>query len=758
LSVNRATPTAGDFNISGLGIFTYDGSVRTVTVTAKSGKSNGTVTVQYNSSTTAPSAAGTYIVTFNVAEATNWNAATSLNAGTLTISSASFTTAPTLTLTAGDGSLSYSWTASNPAADSYDIYWKAGDWEGSAADVKTGTKITGATSGGSISGLTNGVWYSLLVTANKAGYTSIDSTVKLKSPYPVELKVFETAPTLDLRAGSESIYPYWQAPYPSADSFDVYWKAGANLSAAEVKTGTKITDPPRGEGITGLTNGTAYSVVVTANKAGYASIDSTVKTVTPSQLANSEFFNKPTGFTLTAGNGSLKYSWLDSVPKADSYDVWWKAGSNLYEIDIRNGGTKITGATSGGSISGLTNGTAYSVVVFANKAGFQASYSDVRTGTPYVTSVVNAVQPVISVQPQSGTFFKSGILSVTASVTDGGNLTYQWYRNTTNSTSGGTAISGATNSSYTVSATGYYYVIVTNTITNNGDSGTKTATTTSNVANVIIETLVAAEWARTVSSGSSNSWFYDVTVDSSGNVYAAGFQYGSGTYTYGAGVSAQGGAPRLANGVLVKYNSSGTAQWARTVSAGSNGSGFTAVAVDSSGNVYAAGTQDGTGTYTYGAGVSAQGTNSYSGVNAGNVVLVKYNSSGTAQWARTVSAGSNGSYFFAVTVDSSGIVYAAGEQDGTGNYTYGDGVSAQGTSSRQNVVLVKYNSSGTAQWAQTISAGSNGSFFLGVAVDSSGNVYAAGDQDGTGTYTYGDGVSAQGISNQNVVLVKYKQQ
>lgn len=52
-------------------------------------------------------------------------------------------------------------------------------------------------------------------------------------------------------------------------------------------------------------------------------------------------------------------------------------------------------------------------------------------------------------------------LSVAAS-----NVTYQWYQNTTNSNSGGTAISGATTNSYTpptgTVGTTYYYVLITN--------------------------------------------------------------------------------------------------------------------------------------------------------------------------------------------------------------------------------------------------------------------------------------------------------
>jgi hypothetical protein len=72
-------------------------------------------------------------------------------------------------------------------------------------------------------------------------------------------------------------------------------------------------------------------------------------------------------------------------------------------------------------------------------------------------------------------------------------------------------------------------------------------------------------------------------------------------------------------------------------------------------------------------------------------VLVKYNSSGQAQWAKTVEAGTvaDASFFSSVAVDISGNVYAAGSQEGILNY--GNGVTATGTYSGSNVLLVKYH-------------------------------------------------------------------
>ena len=172
----------------------------------------------------------------------------------------------------------------------------------------------------------------------------------------------------------------------------------------------------------------------------------------------------------------------------------------------------------------------------------------------------------------------------------------------------------------------------------------------------------------------------------------------------------------------MKYNSSGVAQWARTMtSAPVEYSKFFGVAVAPDGSVYAAGYVHGTCTYDFGNSVTATGTS----ISA-NIVLVKYNSSGTAQWAKTVTAGNGNSRFSGVSVASDGSVYAAGFINGTATYDFGNSVTAAGTNVDWNIVLVKYNSSGVAQWARTVITGSNDSWFNSVSVASDGSVYAAG--------------------------------
>jgi len=93
-------PIADDFNIGNLS--QTAGDVTPVTIEPKEGKSTGAITVFYNGSTDLPTTAGTYEVTFDVAEAEGFNPASGLAAGTFTISAAS----QTLTPAAGDYTIS----------------------------------------------------------------------------------------------------------------------------------------------------------------------------------------------------------------------------------------------------------------------------------------------------------------------------------------------------------------------------------------------------------------------------------------------------------------------------------------------------------------------------------------------------------------------------------------------------------------------------------------------------------------------------
>lgn len=108
------------------------------------------------------------------------------------------------------------------------------------------------------------------------------------------------------------------------------------------------------------------------------------------------------------------------------------------------------------------------------------------------SSLINAQTPIINTQPTDTTITTGATVNLTVSVTspDGGALSYQWYSNTSATNIGGTLLSGKTDTTLAVSIDTvgiyYYYVVVTNTIKNNGDGGIKTASAISDAATVTV--------------------------------------------------------------------------------------------------------------------------------------------------------------------------------------------------------------------------------------------------------------------------------
>ena len=94
--ITQIDPVLEDFDVAPdlTADLTYNGETRIVTVTTKAGiRGMGTITVKYNGKTEAPTNAGSYAITMDIGEGSNYKAVTGIAAGTLTIRKAA---APTL--------------------------------------------------------------------------------------------------------------------------------------------------------------------------------------------------------------------------------------------------------------------------------------------------------------------------------------------------------------------------------------------------------------------------------------------------------------------------------------------------------------------------------------------------------------------------------------------------------------------------------------------------------------------------------------
>lgn len=172
--------------------------------------------------------------------------------------------------------------------------------------------------------------------------------------------------------------------------------------------------------------------------------------------------------------------------------------------------------------------------------------------------------------------------------------------------------------------------------------------------------------------GTTNFQAYDVALDSTKNIYAAGYYSNGGIY----------------EGWLIKYNPFGVVQWQQRIyNSGGQDLTINSMYIDTSNNIYVAAND-----------AAGSGTDGF---------LAKYNTSGTVQWQRRLG-GTGTDVGRAVTVDSSGNVYMLGYINNGAN-TY----------------LAKYDSAGTFQWQRAVSQGAQIWPGNQIATDSTGNIYFA---------------------------------
>ena len=148
----------------------------------------------------------------------------------------------------------------------------------------------------------------------------------------------------------------------------------------------------------------------------------------------------PTNLTIASGITGATFQWYSNTTNSNT------------------GGTLLSGETNSTYTPNTSaEGILYYYAIVSTPAG--------RSATSNVSGYVR-VGFEITTQPSTSNqivYQGDAVTPLTVQAT-GSNLTYQWYSNTANSNSGGTLLSGATNSTYTpssaVEGTLYYYVIV----------------------------------------------------------------------------------------------------------------------------------------------------------------------------------------------------------------------------------------------------------------------------------------------------------
>ncbi|HEY2761334.1 MAG TPA: SBBP repeat-containing protein [Pirellulales bacterium] len=189
---------------------------------------------------------------------------------------------------------------------------------------------------------------------------------------------------------------------------------------------------------------------------------------------------------------------------------------------------------------------------------------------------------------------------------------------------------------------------------------------------------------------------YAIASDGAGSVYVAGATTGS-----------LGGANAGNNDAFVrKYTTNGTTQW--TEQLGTSADDFAkAVAADSMGNVFIAGSTSG-----------ALAGNTSAGLD--DAFVSKFNTTGTLQWSTQIGTAGN-DYISAATTDSHGDVFVAGYTQGSlGNTNAGN----------YDAFVSELDGAGNLLWTRQLGTPA-ADYIGGITIDAKGNIYVSGSTLGS---------------------------
>lgn len=223
-------------------------------------------------------------------------------------------------------------------------------------------------------------------------------------------------------------------------------------------------------------------------------------------------------------------------------------------------------------------------------------------------------------------------------------------------------------------------------------------------------------WAKRVGAN-GNDFGHSVSIDMSGNVYTTGGFTGTVDFNPDNEIfnlTSSG----MRDIFIQKLDSNGDLNWAKKIGASLDDWGLS-VALDTFGNMYAAGVFSGTVDFDPGVDTSIL-------VSMGSIdiFIVKLDNNGNFIWAKSIgsSLGDIGLY---LTVDSFNNIYLTGSFSGTADFDPGPSTHDLTSGGLKDAFILKLDSNGNFNWAEQVSSPSDVSGYS-IALDNYGGVYATG--------------------------------
>ena len=296
-----------------------------------------------------------------------------------------------LSLRAGNGQVTASWTAGTGVSSNYTLYYATSSFGGADPTTKTGvvTVANLTTTSHTVTPLTNATTYYFVVRASNVGGQSGVSNEAFATPQAPP----DTPTGLSLSAGNAQVMASWNVSSRAA-SYTLYYSESSitdinasGVTKLEIPSGTSRT-------VTGLTNGRRYYFRVRASNVGGQSAVSTELSTTPLAPPGT-----PSGLSLTAGNARVAASWTAGTGTTASFTLYYSQ-SRITDVtasgvtavpnipvtrrEVIGAGVFLLGFH---TQTGLTNGTTYYFRVTGSNVGGESAASGEVSATPQAPPV-----------------------------------------------------------------------------------------------------------------------------------------------------------------------------------------------------------------------------------------------------------------------------------------------------------------------------------------------------------------------------------
>ncbi len=238
-------------------------------------------------------------------------------------------------------------------------------------------------------------------------------------------------------------------------------------------------------------------------------------------------------------------------------------------------------------------------------------------------------------------------------------------------------------------------------------------------------------WAKAIVA-TVRSYADFIAIDATGNVYTTGYFTGTADFDPGAGTFNL--TPVNGDDIFIsKLDASGNFVWAKKMGGNSNEFGVS-ITLDASGNVYTSGSFQGTADFD-------PGSSTFNLTPAGgwDNFISKLDSLGNFIWVKKMGGTANDEGY-SIKTDAYGNVYSTGYFNGTVDFDPGAGTFNLSSAGSEDMFISKLDLFGNLIWAKKI-GGSSRDFGGSIAIDASGDIYTAGNFQGTVDVDPGAGVS-----------------